>query len=276
MGSGDQGLWLQSGLTSRLRTDGPLAYTAVVHSLYTMEIEKLSLQPAYRVLSEALRQRIVRGDAPEASALPTEGELAISFGVHRSTVREGLRQLEQDGLVKRVGKKLIVTIPSHQSLAHTAQQALRMHQVTYRDVWEVASTLEPMCAQLAAERITEAELAALQANLDLTEKMVLDGQLPVSQTIEFQSLVAEATHNQALLLARAPVSMLMRAGYATIAPALPQSGSRLLDAHKHVFAALQRHDAQDAVAWTRKHLADHKRGLEYAGLNMDLPIPDPA
>ena len=240
-----------------------------------MEIEKLSLQPAYRVVSDALRKSIVRGDAPEASALPTETELASRFGVHRSTVREGLRQLEQDGLLKRVGKKLIVTIPSHQSLAHTAQQALRMHQVTYRDVWEVASTLEPLCAQLAAERITEDELAALQANLEQTERLVQAGESPVHQTIEFQSLVAEATRNQALLLARAPVSMLMLAGYATIAPALPQSGARLLDAHRRVLEALRQHDVESAVAWTRKHLKDHRRGLEFAGLDMDKPIPGP-
>jgi len=240
-----------------------------------MELEKLSLQPAYRVVSEELRRRIVRGDAPETSALPTETELANSFGVHRSTVREGLRQLEQDGLVRRVGKKLIVTIPSHKNLAHAAQQALRMHQVTYRDVWEVASTLEPLCAQLAAERITAEELLALKANLERTEQLVRDGLSPVNQTIEFQSLVAEATHNQALLLARAPVSMLMLAGYATIAPAIPQSGPRLLDAHRQVLNALERHDVGSAVAWTRKHLMDHKRGFEYAGLDMDLPIPNP-
>lgn len=240
-----------------------------------MELEKLNLHPAYRVVSEELRQRIVRGVVPEATALPTETELAQSFGVHRSTVREGLRQLEQDGLVRRVGKKLVVSIPSHKNLAHAGERALRMHQVTYRDVWEVASTLEPLCAQLAAQRITPDQLAALEANLQQTETMVRDGRSPVNQTIEFQSLVAEAAHNQALLLARAPVSMLMLAGYATIAPVLPQSGARLLEAHRHVLSALSRRDVQAAVSWTRKHMLDHQRGFEFAGLNMDQPIPDP-
>ena len=239
-----------------------------------MQLEKLSVQPAYRVVSQALRQRIVRGLAPEATALPTESELAESLGVHRSTVREGLRQLEQEGLVRRVGKKLIVTLPNHKSLAHTAEQALRMHQVTYRDVWEVASTLEPMCAQLAAERMTPQEILALEANLAQTEELVKQGRSPVHQTIEFQSLIAEATRNQALLLARAPVSMLMLAGYATTAPALPQSGARLLEAHRRVLDALRQRDVEAAVTWTRKHLADHKRGLEYAGVNLDSPIPD--
>ncbi len=56
--------------------------------------------------------------------------------------------------------------------------------------------------------------------------------------IEFQALAAEASHNQALILARGPVSLLMRAGYATIAAALPQSGTRLLQAHTRIHDAL--------------------------------------
>ncbi|MDO9570778.1 MAG: FCD domain-containing protein [Hydrogenophaga sp.] len=238
-----------------------------------MDIEKLQLQPAYRVVSDDLRQRIVRGEVLQGDAIPTEGELAASYGVHRSTIREGLRQLEQDGLLRREGKKLVVSIPRHSDLANAAERALRMHQVTFRDVWEVASSLEPLCAQLAAERITPDELAAVARNLERTAATVAAGQTAVTSTIEFQALVAEATHNQALQLARAPVSQLMRAGYAAIAPALPQSGERLLEAHRHVLDALQRHDAEAAVQWTRKHLVDYRRGCEYAGLDLDAPIP---
>ena len=239
-----------------------------------MDIPKLQMTPAYRVVSDDLRQRIVRGEVQAGQAFPTETDLATRFGVHRSTIREGLRQLEQDGLLQRMGKRLVVSIPQHKDLAHAAERALRMHQVTYRDVWEVASTLEPMCARLAAERITPDELVQLERNLDVTAALVQGGESPIAATIEFHSLVAEATHNQALLLARAPVSLLMRSGYAAIAPALPQSGARLLEAHRQVFESLKQHDAESAVAWTRKHLMDHKRGFEFAGLNMDSPIPD--
>jgi len=239
-----------------------------------MDTPKPPATPAYRVISESLRQRIVRGQVQTGQAFPTETELATHYGVHRSTVREGLRQLEQDGLLQRMGKRLIVSIPRHNDLAQAAERALRMHQVTYRDVWEVASSLEPMCARLAAERITPEELGVLQRNLEVTAALVQAGDSPIAATIEFHSLVAEATHNQALLLARAPVSLLMRSGYAAIAPVLPQSGARLLEAHRHVFAALTLRDVDAAVAWTRKHLLDHQRGFEFAGLDMDLPIPD--
>lgn len=237
-----------------------------------MKIEKLQLVPAYRVVSDDLRQRIVRGEVQPGAALPTEGELAERFGVHRSTIREGLRHLEQDGLVRRDGKKLVVTVPSDADLGRAAERALRMRQVSYRDVWELAATLEPLCAQLAAERITAEELAALAQNLAHTQQALDAGRAPITETIAFQTLVAEATHNQALLLARAPVSLLMTAGYAAIAPLLPQSGARLLQAHREVFAALQAHDVAAAVRWTHKHLQDHKRGCEFAGLDMDAPI----
>ncbi len=237
-----------------------------------MDISKLQLMPAYRAVSDDLRKRIVEGEVQAGDVIPTEADLAMRYGVHRSTIREGLRQLEQDGLLQRQGKRLVVSIPQHQDLAQAAERALRMHQVSYRDVWELASTLEPLCAQLAAQRITDVELSVLELNLVKTQELVQAGQSPVSVTIEFQSLVAEASHNQALLLARAPVSLLMRSGYAAIAPLLPQSGQRLLEAHRQVFEALRRHDEQEAVAWTQKHLLDYRRGFEWAGLNMDHPI----
>ena len=237
-----------------------------------MQIEKIQFSPAYRVVADDLRQRILRGEVQPGESLPIETELAQKYGVHRSTMREGLRHLEQDGLLRREGKKLVVTIPSHGDLARAAERALRMRQVSYRDVWELTLSLEPLCARLAAERITDEELAAIEDNLSATAARVAEGRAPIAETIAFQNLVAEATHNQALLLARGPVSLLMRAAYTAIAPALPKSGARLLEAHRHVVEALRRRDAATAVEWTQKHLRDHQRGFEVAGLDMDAPI----
>lgn len=172
------------------------------------------------------------GEIREGESLPTEGDLAMHFGLHRSTIREGLRQLEQDGLLIRQGKRLVVVIPQHSDLASAAERTLRMQQVTFRDVWEAASTLEPMCARLAAERITEDQLKRIAENLEHTAELVETGQSPVQATIAFQSLVAEAAHNSVLQLARAPLSLLMLSGYSAIAPTLPQSGARLLEAHR--------------------------------------------
>ncbi|MCK6424825.1 MAG: FCD domain-containing protein [Burkholderiaceae bacterium] len=237
------------------------------------DIEKLQLAPAYRAVSDDLRRRIVDGSLQQGDVLPTETELASRFGVHRSTIREGLRQLEQEGLLRRDGKRLLVSMPRQSDLASTAERALRLRQVSFRDVWEVASALEPLCAALAAAQITDAELEALQRALARTEAVVAAGASPVEADITFLDGVAAATHNQALLLARGPVSLLMHAGYAAIAPKLPQSGARLLDVHRQLLQALQRRDAGTAEAVARRHMQDYRRGCEVAGLDMDQPIP---
>lgn len=65
---------------------------------------------------------------------------------------------------KRAGQKLMVTVPSSDKLAQSAERALRMRQVGCRDVWELALVLAPLCAELAARRINADELAALERN----------------------------------------------------------------------------------------------------------------
>ena len=44
--------------------------------------------------------------------------------------------------------------------------------MNFRDVWEVASALEPLCASLAARQITDDELAQLERSLARTEAIV--------------------------------------------------------------------------------------------------------
>ena len=62
-----------------------------------MEIAKLKITPAYQVVSEELQKLIVGGLLKPGEQLPSETELASQFGVNRSTVREGIRQLESEG-----------------------------------------------------------------------------------------------------------------------------------------------------------------------------------
>ena len=55
---------------------------------------------ANRVL-EALRQRILREDLPEGTKLPSHADLAASYGVAPLTMRQVLKRLEDEGLVRR-------------------------------------------------------------------------------------------------------------------------------------------------------------------------------
>ena len=61
--------------------------------------------------------------------------------------------------------------------------------------------------------------------------------------------------------------------HAGIAAQLPQSGSRLLEMHRQLLAALRRRDSQAAENLMRKHIQDYRRGCEFTGLDMAQPIP---
>src|SRR6202035_4008312 len=105
-----------------------------------------------------------------------ETELARQFGVNRSTVREALRELESNGLVmRRAGSKLMsVTRPQHFAIAGAVTRGLVMHDVTFREVWEALTLLEPPIAESAARVRTSEDLnlvaaAASQCALDNAE-----------------------------------------------------------------------------------------------------------
>jgi len=64
-------------------------------------VEARSKPRSVRVRDE-LTQRIDRGMLPAGSRLPSEPALAVELGVSRATLREALRALESEGLVRRM------------------------------------------------------------------------------------------------------------------------------------------------------------------------------
>ena len=65
-----------------------------------VRLTPLQVPKAPDVLADDLRERILRGDFPEGTALPTERELVNQTRMSRATIREALRILEVQGLVR--------------------------------------------------------------------------------------------------------------------------------------------------------------------------------
>lgn len=237
--------------------------------------QRVTVEPAYKTVSAAIERAILDGALPPGAALPTEQELAERFGVHRSTVREAIRQVEQEGLLqRREGRRLFVCLPGVHDLAPRATRLLLLHQTTFQELWELALTLEPLAARLAAQHASSDDLAQLQANIDAS---AAETRLPelVALDMEFHALVGRASHNRALMLAREPVGLLYDPTLQQIFQRLPQASARNLAAHRHTLAALQARDADGAAAWTRKHMVDFQRGFAMAGLSMRTPLAQP-
>lgn len=64
-------------------------------------IDKHSPLPYYYQLREVLRDQIVSGAWPPGAQLPTEAEICRTFGVSRTTVRQALAELLNEGLIRK-------------------------------------------------------------------------------------------------------------------------------------------------------------------------------
>ena len=251
--------------------------------------QRLARPPAYKAVSSTIEQSILSGLLAEGAPLPAEQDLAEQFGVNRSTVREAIRQLEQEGLLeRRAGRRLFVTIPGIFDLAPRAARALILQQVTFRELWQLAMVIEPQAARIAAANATSQEVEQINANIaaaseDFTSwqsanqarakprDMARQAELDVA----FHALIGLATHNRALQLAREPISLMYRPALAQLFSSLPQAEMRNLEAHRRIAAAIAARDADTAELWLRKHLIDFERGYAVAGIAMDVPLEQP-
>ena len=190
----------------------------------------------------------------------------------RSTVREAIRLLEHSGLLGRAGRKRLVACrPSKESVSNDISNAMLMHKVTYKDLWQVAMGLEPLAAQLACKTITDEYKEQLSNNLERTAKVFSDTEALLEAEIEFHDLVAAATFNNALLLAREPLNQLFYPAFHTVIKKL-LTGERILTSHLNVFDAICANDRKTAEEWMRKHMQDFKRGILMAGLDFEAPV----
>lgn len=232
---------------------------------------RLQRPPAYKVVAEALQKAVLQKSLKLGDALPIEGELAEQFGVNRSTVREGIRHLEQSGLVVRQGKKLIVSRPSYDQVGDQVSHALVAHDVTFQELWEVKMTLEPLAAQLASEAIGTELVARLDENVRASKSALKNGDDLVALDVEFHGLIAEASGNRALVIARGAIARLFYPAY-QVGMAPKSAGRRLVDAHVKILEAIKTGQTKIAAEWMRKHIVDFRRGYEIAGHDVNEPV----
>lgn len=228
---------------------------------------------AYQQIAEEIEAQILRGDLQLGEQLPGENELAEMFGVTRSTVREGLRQLESIGLVHRpTPRRLEVTIPQVDQLTTRSGRALALMRVTFRELWQVTMETEALAARLAAECATDDEIASLQ---DLHDALVAaqgNEALTIELDERFHTRIADLGKNRVLSLAREPIALLLFRGFTQIAPFVPQFYARQIEAHANVLAALRARDGERAQKWSRLHIQDFWRGVQIAGLEDAIAI----
>lgn len=112
--------------------------------------KRIEVAPAYQKVADAIEREIVNGRIKPDDPIGTESELVQQFGVNRSTVREGIRVLEESGLIRRdSSRRLYACLPRYNKLASRLSRALVLHEVTFRELYETAMILEVAAIEYA-------------------------------------------------------------------------------------------------------------------------------
>jgi GntR family transcriptional regulator, transcriptional repressor for pyruvate dehydrogenase complex len=235
-----------------------------------MEFAPVQIEPAYRKVAAAIGSRILDRSLREGDRLPPETELARQFGVNRSTVREALRELESNGLVsRRPGSKLMsVSRPPHFAIAEAVTRGLVLHDVTFMEVWEALTLLEPPIAEAAAGARTAEDLALVTVTTERFVSDNLEAAKAAHGAAEFFRAVVRATHNQILVLAQEPLLQLLEPALRVMIDKVPQARSRIMTAQRRIGEALQARDAEGARTWMARHIRDFRKGFEIAGIDL--------
>jgi GntR family transcriptional regulator, transcriptional repressor for pyruvate dehydrogenase complex len=241
---------------------------------------RIERAPAYRLVYEVIEREIFEGRLRVGDPLPAELHLAEQLGVNRSTVREGIRLLEQSGLVERNGgKRPRISTPHYLELASSASRALILHSVTFRELWDASMVLEPSIAERAAGTIDEAGLAELAANLQSMDQTVAEIESGAPADVlkfvgldrAFHEILAKAAGNRVLALAHEPVTSLFIPAGQIILPRL-KTYRRVFDAHRYIFDCLRSRDHAGARDWMHKHMDDFRRAYEMTQMSLDAPL----
>ena len=210
-------------------------------------------------MAAELRARVVEGMLPPGSRLPNEAVLAREYGVSRATLREALRSLAAQDLIrtaKGAGGGSFITLPSVEHVSSFVHSSITLmadaNDVSLEDLLEARELLEVPAARLAANRRDDDELERLRETIpEEPLRLGPDQQFVYNQ--DFHSIVIECCDNVLLAIASQPIFGVLQRNLARAK--LGERFHRAInEQHRSIAAAIEAGDAEAAGAEMHAHL----------------------
>jgi GntR family transcriptional regulator, transcriptional repressor for pyruvate dehydrogenase complex len=206
----------------------------------------------YDLVADRLLDEIVQGRLAPGQAVPTERELARSFRVGRSSVREALRVLESKGVIRgNVGTFEVAEFGN--PLSDSLRLLLTLEEADVGELFEVRRVIEVEMAALAAERRTDEDLARMDEALAAMREHIDSEEAYIAADIRFHlAIVAAARNRIAHRMMQAIREILRRA----LGPVFHVPGSPALSTrqHREIRDAIAAKDADRARSRMHEHL----------------------
>ena len=217
-------------------------------------------------ISDALRERIMIGEFKDGDALPNQAELSAVFLASKPSVRDALRILEVEGLIRvrrgRFGGAL-VNAPRIDTAARTIERILRSRKVGLEDIANALVNLEPICAAMCAgrsDRDTQV-VPILREALRQSELMIGDPIAFAKSARHFHELVVMCSGNETIAVLVGAVEAIWSAYGSDQGVTMREAPvrdtdvrRRSLDDHRHLVDLIESGEEEAASREARHHL----------------------
>ena len=203
--------------------------------------------PLRDVVFNTLRQAILTGELKPGERL-MEIHLANKLGVSRTPIREAIRKLELEGLVTMIPRR--------------GAEVAQITGKSLKDVLEVRRSLDALCAELACERISDAEIAALEAACKEFEEATYtrDARVIAAADVALHDIIIKATNNNRLVqLVNNLAEQMYRYRFEYIKDY--SMHGRLVEEHRVIFEAIRKKDKVTAAAAAVTHIDNQMESI---------------
>lgn len=225
------------------------------------------LPKASDLIVSELRHRILEERLPVGTRLPTEIELAEEFDMGRVTVREALRLLEREGLVRmKRGPSggIFVRHPDVEQMSQAVAILLKIKGTELGAFTEYRLAIEPKIAELAALHATEEDKQRL------VEVSRMGG--GVESTADFHTELSTICGNDFFNLAQESMHVALRQHFREDQISEGHREGTAL-AHIKIAERIAAGDAEGANRAMRKHLEAYQEYITAVGLANDPVLP---
>ncbi|WP_160320111.1 FadR/GntR family transcriptional regulator [Rhodococcus rhodochrous] len=219
-------------------------------------LARRQVRTAYQQVYDAIRDGILSGELAREQRLPPETEIAEQFGVGRATVREALRLLAADGLVRTAkgsGGGSYVTFPTVDHVTGYLERNFELlsiaKDVTFQEFVDARLLIEGYVARQVAARRTDDDLAVLRDTLMTASEAESISDLRQCNA-NFHSVLIDACGNSLLQpSARAIFAIMSTRVKSTVVPE-----RQAVREHEQIFAAIKAGDPEQAEELMRTHI----------------------
>ncbi len=177
----------------------------------TMEYKKIKPKKIYEEVADTLQEAIRSGKLKPGTKLESVQQLAESFQVGRSAIREALTALKAMGLIEmRQGEGTYVKEFQAEDLTFPLATAMLMNQQDVMHLLEIRKIIETGTAATAAKKHTSEDLEKLETALNGMKAALGNEELGETADLQFHLAISEATQNPMLTNLLLNVSDLMQ------------------------------------------------------------------